>query len=206
MSPDTNASSVRLASRSPRRRELLERIGVVVEIAPADIDESPAVGEQPTRYVERLARSKLAAVIARTSGRPSMVTLAADTTVDADGRILGQPADEADAREMLAALSGRNHRVHTAVAVADRHGTVRVDVVTSLVTMVPITDTLAEWYLGTGEPFGKAGGYAVQGAGGVLVESVRGSLSNVVGLPLRETARLLEAAGVCLPGRIRPGR
>ena len=206
MNPGTNAPSVRLASRSPRRRELLERIGVVVEIAPADIDESPAVGEEPTRYVERLARSKLVAVIDRTSGLATMVTLAADTTVDVDGRILGQPADDAEAREMLAALSGRSHRVHTAAAVADRDGTVRVAVVTSLVTMVPITDPLAEWYLGTGEPFGKAGGYAVQGAGGVLVESVRGSLSNVVGLPLRETARLLEAAGVRLPGRIPPGR
>ena len=121
--------------------------------------------------------------------------------MDVDGRILGQPADAAEAREMLAALGGRSHRVHTAVAVADPSGRVGVAVATSVVTMVPITEELAQWYLATGEPFGKAGGYAVQGAGGVLVAGVRGSLSNVVGLPLAETAALLRAAGVTISGR-----
>lgn len=194
---------VRLASRSPRRLELLERLGYRVEIHPADIDESPRPRETPVAYVERLARAKLDAVIsldAPGAVATRVVTLAADTTVDLDGRILGQPADVTEARAMLTALSARSHRVHTAVAVAGPGTAPASLVVTSVVTMVPITDALAQWYVDTGEPFGKAGGYAVQGAGAVLVEAVRGPLSNVVGLPLAETAALLAAAGAPVPG------
>ena len=176
-----------LASRSPRRSELLARLGVEIEVVPADIDESPHDGEDPVAYVERLAREKARTVAATFIDR---IVLAADTTIDIDGRILGQPVDEADMRRMLRELSGRTHRVHTGVAVisAAREDAV---VVTSLVTFHPLTDETLEWYIATGEPWGKAGSYAIQGLGGTLVASSRGSMSNVIGLPLRETAQLL---------------
>lgn len=183
-------TEVVLASRSPRRLELLAVVGVVPEVAPADIDETPEVGEEPVDYVRRVAIEK-----ARIAPRPGAITLAADTTVDRDGQILGQPADRAEARAMLRSLSGRSHRVHTGVAVVSPTGHLESVVVTSVVTMVPLTDHLLEWYLDTGEPFGKAGAYALQGSGGVLIERVRGSQSNVVGLPLRETVDLLRRAG-----------
>ena len=177
-----------LASRSPRRLELIARIGVEPVVVPADIDESPIAGEQPHRYVERLALEKARAVRARSHGDD--VVLAADTTVDVDGRILGQATDENEARGFLRVLSGRAHRVHTGVAVISPRGEVSL-VVTSIVMFRPVTDETLDWYLGTGEWQGKAGAYAVQGLGGTLVEGVRGSLTNVIGLPLRETARLL---------------
>ena len=185
-------TSIVLASRSPRRSELLTKLGVDIEIVPADIDESPFDREDPVVYVERLARSKAQTVAAKF---PHRVVLAADTTVDIDGRILGQPVDEADMRRMLRELSGRTHRVHTGVAVvsgeSDGRGRIEAVVVTSLVTFHPITETTLDWYIGTGEPWGKAGSYAIQGLGGTLVASTRGSMSNIIGLPLRETARLL---------------
>jgi len=184
-----------LASRSPRRLELLERLGIVPEVVPADVDETPLPGEHPVDYVRRLALAKAGRVASSFAGRGDAVIVAADTTVDVDGRILGQPTDEADARAMLRSLSGRSHRVHTGVAVTGPDGSTESTVVTSVVTMVPLTEHLTDWYLATGEPFGKAGAYAVQGAGGVLVERVRGSQSNVVGLPLRETAEMLGRAG-----------
>ena len=196
-------SKVVLASRSPRRLELLRTLGLTPEVMPADIDETPAVGEDPVAYVRRLAEAKARAVLAmirERAPRSEVIVLAADTTVDVDGRILGQPADEAEARSMLRSLSGRSHRVHTGVAVIDGGGRLASAVVTSVVTMVAVTDHLLDWYVATGEPFGKAGAYAVQGAGGVLVERVRGSQSNVVGLPLRESADLLARAGVPVRG------
>jgi septum formation protein len=119
----------------------------------------------------------------------------ADTVVDLDGQIFGKPVDDNDARRMLRALSGRTHRVHTAVVVVAGTGEAFHGLVTSLVTMVPITDQLLEWYIATGEPHDKAGSYAVQGQGGVLVDKVQGPMSNVVGLPLAETAELLNRAG-----------
>lgn len=192
-----------LASRSPRRLELLRTLGLVPEVQPADIDETPAPNENPVDYVRRLAEAKARAVLAmirERASRSEVIVLAADTTVDVDGRILGQPADEAEARSMLRSLSGRSHRVHTGVAVIDGAGRLASAVVTSVVTMVAVTDHLLDWYVATGEPFGKAGAYAVQGAGGVLVERVRGSQSNVVGLPLWETADLLARAGVPVRG------
>lgn len=203
MSPRPPARHVVLASRSPRRLELLQTLGVSPDVQPADIDETPATGEKPVAYVRRLAEEKARAVSGRivsVAGHRGTVILAADTTVDVDGRILGQPADEAEARAMLRALSGRSHRVHTGVAVIDAEGRLASTVVSSVVTMVALTDHLLDWYVSTGEPFGKAGAYAVQGAGGVLVERVRGSQSNVVGLPLRETADLLGRAGVPVRG------
>lgn len=176
-----------LASRSPRRIELLKRLGVEADVVPADIDETPHANENPVAYVERLARAKATAVHERTNAE---VVLAADTTVDVDGIILGQPTDQHDMRRMLRLLSARTHRVHTGVAVITPAG-IASQVVTSLVTFHPVTDETLEWYIATGEPEGKAGSYAIQGLGGTLVEGVRGSMSNVVGLPLRETAILL---------------
>ena len=172
-----------LASGSPRRRELLAQLGLTFDVVPADIDETPQPGERALALVRRLAAAKARAV----DGDP---VLAADTIVEVDGEILGKPVDDADARRMLARLSARSHRVHTGVAL--RAGErVEVEVVTTIVTFVPLTPGAVDWYLGTGEPFDKAGAYAIQGAGGVFVDTIRGSVSNVVGLPLTTVARLL---------------
>ena len=188
MVADPQELRVVLASRSPRRIELISQLGVTAEVVPADIDETPLVGEEPVEYVKRLASSKARAVQERL-GTDAFV-LGADTTVDLDGVIFGQPDDESEARRMLKALSARTHRVHTGVAVIgpDRSESL---VVTSLVTFEPVTDALLDWYIGTGEWQGKAGSYAIQGLGGTLVASTRGSMSNIIGLPLQETARLL---------------
>ena len=180
-----------LASRSPRRIELIQQLGITAEVVPADIDESPLNNESPVEYVRRLAQQKALAVKERTA--TNLPVLAADTTVDVDGIILAQPTDIEDSRRMLKMLSGRAHRVHTGVAVANGAEVDSV-VVTSIVTFHPITDEAMDWYLSTGESVGKAGAYAVQGEAGVLVESVKGSMSNVIGLPLRETASLLGLA------------
>lgn len=177
-----------LASRSPRRIELIGRLGVTPHVEPADIDESPLAGENPVVYVERLALAKAITVHERF---PGAVVLAADTTIDIDGDILGQPVDEVDARRMLRRLSARTHRVHTGVAVCRADGSRESLVVTSLVTFQPVTDETMEWYIETGEWQGKAGSYAIQGLGGTLVAEYRGSLTGIIGLPLRETARLL---------------
>lgn len=185
---DQHNLRVVLASRSPRRIELISQLGVIAEVVPADIDETPLLGEEPVEYVKRLASSKARAVQERLS--TDVFVLGADTTVDLDGVILGQPVDETEARRMLKALSARTHRVHTGVAVI---GPERFEsiVVTSMVTFEPVTDAILDWYIGTGEWQGKAGSYAIQGLGGTLVASTRGSMSNIIGLPLQETARLL---------------
>jgi septum formation protein len=177
-----------LASRSPRRIELISQLGITAEVVPADIDETPLPGEEPVAYVKRLASSKARAVQERLG--TDATVLGADTTVDLDGAIFGQPDNEADARRMLKALSARTHRVHTGVAVIgpDRSESL---VVTSMVTFEPVTDAILDWYIGTGEWQGKAGSYAIQGLGGTLVASTRGSMSSIIGLPLQETARLL---------------
>lgn len=179
--------SVILASRSPRRVELLSQLGVKFEVLPADIDESPIGNEKAVQYVERLAREKARVVSAKRDG----VVLGADTTVEIDNEIFGQPIDQDDAKRMLRRLSGRTHEVHTAVAVV-KNGVTRSVVVTTRVCFVPVTDELLTWYLQTNEWQGKAGAYAIQGLGGTLVDFVRGSYSNVVGLPLRQTADLLD--------------
>jgi septum formation protein len=185
---DPSSLRVVLASRSPRRIELIAQLGITPEVVPADIDETPQSGEQPAEYVQRLASSKARTVQQRLA--TDAFVLGADTTVDLDGSIFGQPVDEADARRMLKALSTRTHRVHTGVAVVGPT-TAQILVVTSLVTFEPVTDALLDWYIGTGEWQGKAGSYAIQGLGGTLVQSTRGSMSNIIGLPLRETAQLL---------------
>jgi septum formation protein len=185
---DPSSLRVVLASRSPRRIELIAQLGITPEVVPADIDETPQSGEQPAEYVQRLASSKARTVQQRLA--TDAFVLGADTTVDLDGSIFGQPVDEADARRMLKALSTRTHRVHTGVAVVGPT-TAQILVVTSLVTFEPVTDALLDWYIGTGEWQGKAGSYAIQGLGGTLVQSTRGSMSNIIGLPLRETAQIL---------------
>ena len=180
----TPARRLVLASGSPRRKELLGLLGVPFEVVAPDVDETPQAGESPAALVHRLAGAKVRAV----DGDP---VLAADTVVEIDGVILGKPDDAADARRMLQLLSGRTHRVLTGVA--GRAGAhVEVEVVTTSVTFVPLTPGAVEWYLRTGEPFDKAGAYAIQGAGGVFVETVSGSVSNVVGLPLATVVRLLD--------------
>lgn len=191
------AERIVLASRSPRRVQLLAELGIEPVVDPADVDETPRQNEDPVAYVRRVAADKARRVARRHSGA---TVIAADTTVDIDGRILGQPLDIDDARTMLRTLSARTHRVHTAVVVIDAQSE-RADVVTSLVTFLPLDDETLKWYLSTGESLGKAGAYAVQGHGSVLVERVQGSMSNVVGLPLASTARLLGLQAPSDPSR-----
>jgi septum formation protein len=182
-----------LASASPRRRDLLTTLGITFSVEPADIDESEHVGEDPLAYVCRLAVEKAAVITVADDA----VVIAADTTVDVDGLILAKPADADDARRMLGLLSGRSHSVHTGVAVR-RGDRTEVGVVSTRVTMVHIDDAKMRWYVGTGEPFGKAGAYALQGAGSLLVERVDGSVSNVIGLPLVLVDDLIGRFGVSL--------
>ena len=174
-----------LASSSPRRLDLLRNIGVEPEVRPAHIDETPHEGEDPAGYVTRLARAKAAAV-----ARPGEVVVAADTTVVIDGRIIGKPADRAEALDSLRLLSGRTHTVCTGVALVSPAGTSGVTV-TSEVTFVKASGEFLDWYAGTGEPYDKAGAYGLQGVGAMLVAAVQGSASNVAGLPLAELHELI---------------
>ncbi|MEP7113789.1 MAG: Maf family protein [Ilumatobacteraceae bacterium] len=190
-------TKVVLASASPRRHELLTKIGVQFEVRVPDIDESPHDDESPIEYVRRLATAKVAAVEA-TDGE---LVIGADTTVDVESQILGKPGDDRDAGAMLRRLSGRSHRVHTGVAVSFG-GRELVDVCTTMVTFVTLDDPAIQWYVSTGEPMGKAGAYALQGAGAVLVSGVDGSVSNVIGLPLHVLVELAASVGVDL---LRPG-
>ncbi len=182
-----------LASASPRRQELLAQIGVRFTVRVPDIDESPEGNESPAEYVRRLASAKAAVV----GAAPDELVIAADTTVDLGGKILGKPLDDRDAASMLRRLSARTHRVHTGVAVR-RGGRDLAEVCTTLVTFVTLDEGMIEWYLSTGEPMGKAGSYAVQGAGGALVRSLRGSVSNVIGLPLHVVVALAGRCGLDL--------
>jgi septum formation protein len=180
-----------LGSGSPRRRELLAQIGVEADdIRPPDIDEDPRPGELPRPYCVRLAREKALAI---PSGDDEIV-LSADTTVAMGRRILGKPADAAEAAQFLYALSGRRHRVVTAVAVRRGESLWERDVVTQ-VKMKSLSDAEVNAYLASDDWRGKAGGYAIQGPAGAFVPWINGSFSAVVGLPLAETANLLVAAG-----------
>jgi septum formation protein len=180
-----------LASASPRRLELLARIGIVPdEVAPAAIDESPRRGELPALYAARMAAEKAAAV-----ERPGSLVLAADTVVAAGRRILPKAEDEATARAALALLSGRRHRVLSAVTLVDGDGKARHRLCTTIVTFKRLSDEELGAYLASGEWRGKAGGYAIQGRAEALVKAIAGSHSGVVGLPLYETRTLLRAAG-----------
>ncbi|HSG66175.1 MAG TPA: Maf family protein [Gammaproteobacteria bacterium] len=183
-----------LASASPRRRALLEQIGVAYRAVPAAISETAVPGESSERYVVRLAEAKATAVWQRAGAAEARPVLAADTTVELDGRMLGKPRDADEALAMLAALSGRTHRVLTAVALRDADGVVSV-LSASSVRFRATTEAERRAYCATGEPFDKAGGYGVQGCGAVFVEWIQGSFSAVVGLPLAETAALLVRIG-----------
>jgi septum formation protein len=187
--------SLVLASASPRRAELLTRVGAVLTVRPADLDETPAASESPQALVVRLADAKAAAV-AR-ADRPDEIVLAADTEVVQGGRSFGKPTDRADAVAMLASLSGRTHEVVTGV-VARRGEGRRHTMVTTRVSFRTLTADEIAWYVATDEPMGKAGGYAMQGAGAVLIDRIDGSVSNVIGLPLAETVGLLRALGLPL--------
>ena len=180
-----------LASRSPRRVELLRQIGIAPEVMPADIDETVQAGESPERYVLRMAREKALAIAAREEA----IVLGADTSVVLGERIFGKPASETEAIGMLRALSGRTHRVLSGVAVAVA-GRVESRLSCSEVTFRKLDDEEIHRYWRSGEPTDKAGGYAVQGLGAVFIESIRGSYSGIMGLPLFETAALLAAVGV----------
>lgn len=184
-----------LASGSPRRRELLARFGLAFTVCSPGIDESPLPGEGPVACAARLARAKGQAVAA---GRPDAVVLAADTCVFVGPQVFDKPRDPEEAVRTLRALSGREHSVATAVFVTGPRATLEQQVVTR-VLFRPVTEAQARWYVATGEPMDKAGAYAIQGRGGAFVESLHGSASNVVGLPLAEALDLLRGAGLVLP-------
>lgn len=180
-----------LASGSPRRAELLEQIRLGFEVSVPDVDETPHAGEAAADYVVRMAESKAAAV----QPEPDAVVLAADTVVVLDEQILGKPADREAGIAMLLALGGREHLVMTAIAARSAEQQASALVSTG-VRFVPIDRALAEAYWATGEGSDKAGSYGIQGIGGILAESITGSYSAVVGLPLPETERLLGGLGI----------
>jgi septum formation protein len=182
-----------LASASPRRLDLLARIGVVPDaVVPADVDESVPKGELPRDHALRLAREKAQAV---TSKHPDALVLAADTVVAVGRRILPKVEDEATLRASMKLLSGRRHRVLTSVALAVPGHGIRERLVETMIAMKRLSDDEIAYYAGHGEWRGKAGGYALQGYGEVYVRHIAGSYSNVVGLPLAETRMLLKSAG-----------
>jgi septum formation protein len=192
-----------LASQSPRRRQLLEQLGVSCELLLADPGEDSEAlesvlgGESPTAYVQRVTQLKLDAAVARLKkrGLPPAPVLCSDTTVALGRRIYGKPEDEADAERMLGELGGTTHRVLTAVAV--QHGRKRLLALSvSRVTFAPMSRAQIRAYVASGEPMGKAGAYAVQGRVAMFISHISGSYSGIMGLPLHETAGLLRAAGL----------
>lgn len=181
-----------LASASPRRRELLEQVGLVSQVIPADIDESRLPNENPDDYVLRLSLEKARAVAALSIELP---VLAADTAVVQEGQVFGKPADAAAAAETLALLSGKSHEVLTGTAIV--YNDIEAStLVRTVVRFRQLSETEITAYCQSGEPAGKAGSYAIQGLGALLVSDISGSYSNVVGLPLKETAQLLGKAGI----------
>ena len=199
----SGAAFIYLASQSPRRRELLAQIGVRTELLLADADEdaesleAEIAGELPAAYVERVTRAKLAAARRRLATRalPEAPILCADTTVALGRRILGKPRDADDAARTLALLAGRTHRVITAVAVsAGRRSRLLASV--SRVRFAPLAASEIDAYVASGQPFGKAGAYAIQSAAAAWISRIEGSYTGIMGLPLHETATLLRWAGV----------
>jgi septum formation protein len=188
-----------LASGSPRRRELLTQIGVPHAVLAVDIDESALPGEAPADLALRLARDKAKSGRTRDGGQRPV--LGSDTIVVLDGQVFGKPRDATDAHRMLAALSGRTHLVMSAVALATPAGPVHDALSITEVQMRTIKPGEIDAYWASGEPQGKAGAYAIQGMGAVFIHHIRGSYSGVMGLPLYETAALLQAAGYGVPSR-----
>lgn len=186
-----------LASSSPRRAHYLRELGFRFRREAPSVDESRHRNESPRRYVRRLALEKTRVVAAR---HPRHWVVGADTTVAVDGTILGKPEGEREARNMLRKLSGRAHRVLTGIALArDEDDRFDAAVSTTRVVFRRLTDEDIHWYVATGEPFDKAGGYGIQGKGGLLVERIEGSFSNVVGFPLEKFYELWKKTGAGLP-------
>lgn len=187
-----------LASKSPRRRDLLQGAGVPFSVQPSEIDEKRNAGEDAEEYTQRAARMKAEAVAG--AQPPGTWVLAADTTVVLDGTVLGKPKNENDAAKMLRLLSGRRHRVLTAVVLTQADGDEPFELLCETsVWFRPLDAATINEYLATGEPMDKAGSYGIQGRGAMLVSSIEGSYTNVVGLPLAETIQLLAEARVWRP-------
>jgi len=187
-----------LASASPRRRELLERVGFAIEVHPADVDEREQPDEAPASYVRRIAHAKAIAV----ARRSDLWVLAADTTVTLDGSILGKPESPEEAAKMIRWLSGRTHQVLTAfvlIGERDDRTIVREGVVSTDVTLIELDGGMLADYVASGEWRGKAGAYAIQGIAAALVREVRGSVTNVIGLPLAEVIAALREVGGPVP-------
>lgn len=184
-----------LASGSPRRRALLETLGLDFEVDPSEVDETRLPDEAPAAYVERVARSK-----ASSAAAPGRLVVAADTTVVHEGRVMGKPAHPEEARAMLRKLQGETHEVLTGLAVAwwDEGASLQAIVDVSTVEMVPMTEDEIADYVASGEPMDKAGAYALQGLGGIFVQRVIGSPFTVIGLPIHLLNRLMSAAGAGL--------
>jgi septum formation protein len=180
-----------LASASARRAELLTAAGFTFEVIPADVPEIPADGETAGDYTLRVARAKADAVAGSVTDNDAVI-LAADTEVVADRRILGKPADAHDAAGMLRLLSGSVHDVVTAVVISCR-GEILSDLVWTRVRFAALSEEEIAWYVGSGEPMGKAGGYAIQGLGARFIDRIEGSWANVVGLPVHRVAELLKS-------------
>ena len=191
-----------LASASPRRRALLDQIGVDYRVEPANIDERRATGESPADYVRRMALEKATTVAGRYPDA-AVAVLAADTSVVLDDDVLGKPPDHFAALGMLARLSGRSHSVLTGICLCRPGQPADASVVETQVRFVQLSREVCEAYLATDEPWDKAGGYAIQGLAGAFVSAIEGSYSNVVGLPLTETWQLLQSQGIAtgLEGR-----
>jgi septum formation protein len=186
MTDKLNNFSLVLASASPRRADLLRAAGIEFAVRVADIDESLLPDETPHAYVARLSQQKAQAV-----AQPGEIVLGADTTVVIGDEIAGKPADRADALRMLALLSGQWHEVLTGVALV-HNDDVLSEVAVTRVKFAPLSEAEMEWYVGTGEPFDKAGGYAIQGYAARYVERIEGNYANVVGLPVETVYRLLK--------------
>lgn len=193
-----NAAMLFLASQSPRRRQLLEQLGIRFSVLDCAVDEVRAPGEPPEDYVRRVAREKAGAGLVQVVATPGAVVLAADTEVVLGDDVFGKPSDDASASAMLARLSGRAHRVLSAVCVADA-GREREVLQETTVHVATLDDAAIAAYVATGEPFGKAGAYGIQGRFGAHVARIDGSYTGVMGLPLHETARLLREFGI-VPG------
>jgi septum formation protein len=181
-----------LASASPRRQELLKQIKIHHQVQIVDIDETPKLNESPADYVQRLAVEKAAAC--KRNFQPKLPILAADTTVVLNGKIMGKPQDENDAKIMLRELSGNTHQVFTAIALFGQEQHLALS--STEVTFKTLSDAQIHAYWQTGEPLGKAGSYAIQGIASAFIERINGSFSGVMGLPLFETAQLLALEGI----------
>jgi len=195
-----NLPQLYLASTSPRRRELLAQLGISVEVVPQDVPENRWASESPESYVKRLALEKARSGLNGLGDKSLRPVLGADTAVVVGDDVLGKPTDKADAMAMLQRLSGRSHRVLSAVAVVGRddlgQDREEVRISESIVTFRPITEKECEAYWNTGEPKDKAGAYAIQGLAAIFIERIEGSYSGVMGLPLFETGELLRKFGI----------